>query len=217
MYQSKNFSIRYILKRYVIMPVLQRRLLAQRFNKEEAEMNKLFCIIYRIICFVVLFNIALTVSVSAQTTRKCAIQTVNGNYLTAVNGGGIFGNGALHTDATKIDAWEQFKLIPLSNGKYAIQTIKGNYLTAVNGGGVFGLAAIHTDATKIDGWEVFTLQNLGGNIYAIQTMNGNYLTALNGGGIGGGEVTIHTDATKIDAWEKFRLIMLVSCQIYNVC
>jgi hypothetical protein len=92
---------------------------------------------------------------------KYAIQTVNGYYMNATNGGGVFGAGAIHTDATKIDAWETFNLIPLGDGKYAIQTINGNYLTALSGGGIGGgQVTIHTDATKIDAWEKFKLIKL---------------------------------------------------------
>jgi hypothetical protein len=47
-------------------------------------------------------------------------------------------NPAFHTDATRIQAWEEFTLVPLNNGKtfaYAIRTIYGYYLVAVDGGG----------------------------------------------------------------------------------
>lgn len=47
---------------------------------------------------------------------RVAIRTVNGNYLTAVNGGGM-GEAAnklpLHTDATIASTWEQFMLVPI--------------------------------------------------------------------------------------------------------
>jgi hypothetical protein len=51
-----------------------------------------------------------------QTAGTFAIQTVNGYFLTAVNGGGVVGPGAIHTDATKIDAWETFTLQNLGGG-----------------------------------------------------------------------------------------------------
>jgi hypothetical protein len=137
--------------------------------------------------------------------RRFAIQTSSGNYVTAVNGGGVRGPGALRTDATQIQAWEKFTFIEQGGGKYAIQTATGNFWTAVNAGGVGGPDAIHTDATRIQGWEVFTLVPLGGDIYAIQTANGRYLTALNGGGKATGDI-VHTDATAVNAWERFRLI-----------
>jgi hypothetical protein len=137
--------------------------------------------------------------------RRFAIQTSSGNYVTAVNGGGIRGPGAIRTDATRIQAWEMFTFIEQGGGKYAIQTTNGNFWTAVNGGGVGGPDAIHTDATRIQGWEIFTLVPLGGDIYAIQTLNGRYLTALNGGGKAAGDI-VHTDATAVNAWERFRLI-----------
>ncbi len=136
-----------------------------------------------------------------------AIRTVGGRYLTAVNGGGVGGANALHTDATQIQAWERFTLVPLGGDRFAIQTVNGRYLTAVNGGGVGGADSIHTDATQIQGWEQFTFVALGGDAYAIQTVNGRYLTAVNGGGVGG-PGALHTDATQIQAWERFTLVPL---------
>jgi len=136
-----------------------------------------------------------------------AIRTANGRYLTAVNGGGVGGPGALHTDAAQIQAWEQFRLVPLGGDQYAIQTVSGRYLTAVNGGGVPGPNSIHTDATQIQAWERFRFVSLGGDRYAIQTVGGRYLTAMQGGGVGGPDA-IHTDATQVQGWEQFALVPL---------
>jgi hypothetical protein len=138
--------------------------------------------------------------------RRLAIQTNSGNYITAVNGGGVGGPGALHTDVTRIQGWEMFTFIEQGcGGKYAIQTANGNFWSAVNGGGVGGADAIHTNATTVGAWELFTLAPLGGDAYAIKTANGRYLTALNGGGKATGDI-VHTDATAVNAWERFRLI-----------
>src|SRR5436305_1708261 len=61
----------------------------------------------------------------------CAIQTINGHTLTAVDGGGRTTN-AIRTNETHVQAWEKFALISLgANNQYAIQTINGNYVTAV--------------------------------------------------------------------------------------
>jgi hypothetical protein len=92
---------------------------------------------------------------------KWAIRTVNGRYLTAVNGGGVATADAIHTDATQVKGWEQFTLVPLGDGAYAIQTLNGRYLTAVNGGGVAGPDSIHTDAAQAQAWERFTLVPVG--------------------------------------------------------
>ena len=49
---------------------------------------------------------------------KTAIRTINGNYVTAVNGGGM-GEAAnklpIHTDATRASTWEQFMLVPIGD------------------------------------------------------------------------------------------------------
>jgi hypothetical protein len=98
-----------------------------------------------------------------QSTGKFALKTVNGNTVTAVNGGNMGGpndaTSPVHTDAGGPYSWESLKVVPLADGKVAIQTASGNYLTAVNGGGYGGPnnVPIHTDATWIGAWETFTL------------------------------------------------------------
>lgn len=64
-----------------------------------------------------------------------AIQTYNGNYLTAVGGGGKL-DDAIHTDVTHIAEWEKFRFIDIGNGQHAIQTCNGYFLTANLGGGL---------------------------------------------------------------------------------
>jgi hypothetical protein len=71
-----------------------------------------------------------------------AIQTVDGHYLTAMGAGGWStdspSNPAFHTDATRIQAWEKFRLVPLPTGKsfsYAIETTQNWIWTAQGGGG----------------------------------------------------------------------------------
>jgi hypothetical protein len=102
-----------------------------------------------------------------------ALQTWDGNYLTAINGGGVGGpNNAtcpIHTDQTKAHAglWEQFSLNVNNTTNpptVTIQTENGHYLTAVDGGGVDGgdTQPIHSDATSVEQWEQFTFQLLAG-------------------------------------------------------
>lgn len=134
----------------------------------------------------------------------CSIQTITGNYLTAVGGGGRL-NDVLHTDATRVGAWEKFVLIDSQSGDsvidYGIRTNNGRYLTAVGGGGRI-TDVIHSDATQLRAWEKFKLHSLGSGWYAIQTISGHYLTAVGGGG----RISdaIHSDATVVNAWEKFK-------------
>ena len=94
-----------------------------------------------------------------------ALRTVNGNYVTAVNGGGMGGPNEstcpFHTDATHGSAWEEFTVVPVSRpeGTVALRTVNGNYVTAVNGGGIGGDndTPIHTDAVQIRAWETWVL------------------------------------------------------------
>lgn len=94
-----------------------------------------------------------------------AIRTFNGNYLTAVNAGGIGGPNnrtcPVHTDAVASGPWERLYLSYNPRTKQAtLQTADGHYLTAVNGGGVGGpnTTPIHTDATAIGPWEKFSIE-----------------------------------------------------------
>lgn len=135
----------------------------------------------------------------------CAIQTFDGHYLTAVGGGGRT-TDVLHTDATKIAAWERFTLVDTGEGapvRYGFKTATGNYLTAVSGGGRIR-DVMHSDATELRDWEKFTLESLSDGFYAIRTIKGQYLTATGAGG--NVEDAIHSDATKVDDWEKFRFL-----------
>lgn len=123
-----------------------------------------------------------------QPTFDKSFQTANGNWITAVNSGGMTSN-ALHTDATQIGTWEQFRMLDLSDSGlptyYALQTYGGNFITAVGAGGQY-TNAIHTDATSVGSWEEFKpvkCDDLGnGYSYFIIPSDGIPLTAPDGGG-----------------------------------
>src|SRR5271165_6364540 len=151
-------------------------------------------------------------------TVVAAIQTANGNYLTAVNGGGLGGQDAgpaavaLHTDATAVGPWETFTVVWLNSTytQFALQSSGGNYVTAVNGGGIGGpndsSSPVHTDTTRIAEWERLTLHFLPNNQVTIKLPNGRFLTAVNGGGMRGPDsAAIRTDAVGHAAWETFTL------------
>jgi hypothetical protein len=147
---------------------------------------------------------------SAQADNICAIQTVNGHYLTAVDSGGRTSD-VIHTDATQIQAWEKFTLVPVPGNPYyiALKALDGHYLTAVGGGGR-NTDVIHSNATQIGVWEKFSLDILGDpnpeGFYSLRTVDRHYLSAVGGGGYGSGfQDVIHSDATRIGNWEKFRL------------
>lgn len=140
------------------------------------------------------------------TTTGCAIQTFNGHFLTAVNGGGGTINSIL-TNETSIRSWEKFSLIGLGTAGFVIRTSDNrHFLTAVGGGGFTNTEdAVHTNATVPSSWENFRLYPLstGPNQYAIRTINGYYLTAVDGGGRT--TETIHTNALSINGWECFTI------------
>jgi hypothetical protein len=142
-----------------------------------------------------------------------AIQTAKGNYLTAVDGGGRT-TDVLHTDATQVSNWEEFRLYDLSAGGgaptyFAIQTIHGGYLTAVGEGGKYE-DAMHTDATQIGSWEHLRLVKCGdlgsGYQYNIIPANDQILTAVNGGGLNQGDTIVQGYSPDESPWARFKLI-----------
>jgi dihydroxyacetone kinase len=148
---------------------------------------------------------------------KVAIRTINGNYVTAVNGGGM-GEAAnllpIHTDSINARGWEHFKINFQDSGFCTIQTLNGNYLTAVNGGGMGNRAntdPVHTDQIVIEAWERFELTEIANGVYTLQTETGNFVTAVGGGGMGeaANKLPLHTDATTASTWEQF---ILVPCE-----
>jgi hypothetical protein len=61
-----------------------------------------------------------TFKISTTDGLQCTLMTNSGNYVTAVNGGGVGGNDTqnslpIHTNATQQGAWETFKLTPGQN------------------------------------------------------------------------------------------------------
>jgi hypothetical protein len=153
--------------------------------------------------FVLAFAFVGAAARAANAPMTCTIQTVNGQYLTAVGGGGRT-TDVLHTDATRVGSWETFVLVDTGEGssQYGFKTTNGHYLTAVGGGGRI-TDVFHSDATQLQAWEKIATQSLAGDWYALRTVNGHYITAVDGGG----RTTnvLHTDATRIGSWEKFRL------------
>lgn len=114
---------------------------------------------------------------------RVAIETENGTYLRAVDGGGR-GDDAIRTDADNIGDEESFNLINLGNGEFAFQTHKGFFLSAMDAGGK-ECNAIRTDLVSnqadIGNWERFNLDFLDEDEVTIQTLDGYYLTAVEGG------------------------------------
>jgi len=99
-------------------------------------------------------------------TNRFALQTADGEFLTAVNGGGIGGPpdargfSQLHTNAENIGPWERFHLVKLGGGEIALRTPDGyHYVSAANTGGCGGPNDVpfHTDAETLGPWEQFAI------------------------------------------------------------
>ncbi|MEO8324569.1 MAG: hypothetical protein ABI618_01890 [Nitrospirota bacterium] len=157
------------------------------------------------------------------------IQTINGNYLTAVGAGGKY-QDAMHTDAKEIKGWEQFRIVkcgdPGSGYEYGIMATNGAFLTAGNGGGRTSEAILLGSPNGTD--PKFRLIRQSDGTYALLTANArNYVTALGGGGqvqthhkcnlglsgacLEGYSTIFHTNATQVQGWEKFKVIDQGNC------
>jgi hypothetical protein len=157
-------------------------------------------------------------SMEPQPNGTYAIRTMNGHYLTAVNGGGYSDPQNLQpieTNRTVLGPWETFTAVPIPQVQFApvigIQTANGRYLGVVENGGLGGgSVAIQTNRTVVGSWEQFTLETVDAQAgtFALMTCDGYYVTAVNGGGMGGNNdatCPIHTDATQIGPWEQLTM------------
>jgi hypothetical protein len=147
-----------------------------------------------------------------------AIATDKGNYLTALGGGGQSDDPALHSDATKVNTWELFRLIcsgpRISGRQYALRPVSGGGLVAVDGGGKAQNALAIVSPTNFDlkPDQKFTLLQQPDGTFALQTISGNFVTAVTGGGVplsnthGTPSDVFHTNAVKISTWEKFHIL-----------
>ncbi|MBO4221983.1 hypothetical protein [Bradyrhizobium neotropicale] len=128
--------------------------------------------------------------------HRYAIQTANGNYLTADGGGGSNNPNAIQTDRTQARAWEMFGIVngltpgsdnSLFDANAAFVVASGHYLTAVGGGGKTS-DPLHTDAKEVRQWEWFKLARVGHDLgdalsyFIVPISGGRPLAAVNGGG-----------------------------------
>ena len=108
-----------------------------------------------------------------------------------------FTTDTIHSNATSIEAWEMFKLLPQFFPTYAIQTLRGFFLTAVGGGGHNSGDTIHTDAVNAAGWEYFDIfrsADFGTDRrtefrHGVAPVVGGFLTATSGGNVPGGNAS----------------------------
>jgi hypothetical protein len=144
-----------------------------------------------------------------------SLMTYTGNYVTAVNGGGVTWN-ALHTDATVIGGWEQLRMIDLAESGfkptwYALYTLNGNIVTATGAGGQY-YDPIHTDGYQVGSWEEFHPDKCGdpgsGYEYYIIAADGLPLSADDGGGhADDGAIALGFSFGPSNAqWSRFKLL-----------
>ncbi len=83
-----------------------------------------------------------------------ALQTVDGHYVTAIQGGGLSSGTTtwdnLVTDRTQVQAWERFRLVDRGDCRYAIQTVSGYYLGVRKAAPGTAFGAFSTDISDIN-------------------------------------------------------------------
>lgn len=98
------------------------------------------------------------------TTQVAAIRSnINGSYVCAENGGA----DALLADRSAIGGWEQFEIIPQSDGTVAIKSLANNMYVAceLDNGNI-----LKARSSLVDNWEKFILEDLGNGSVAIKAV-----------------------------------------------
>jgi len=146
------------------------------------------------------------------TSGRFAFQTYSGNFITAVDGGGLT-TDVLNTVAADIAVWEEFRIAPTGlPGAFSIsiQTNNNNFLTAVGEGGKT-TNAIHSDATKVQDWETFFLRKSGDlgsgfQYFIVPTDTQQAVAAKNGGGLTQNTIQFFGQNGVHLSWARFILI-----------
>jgi hypothetical protein len=163
------------------------------------------------------------------TVLKVALQTYDGEYVTALGGGSNRpqancgpGQVALHENATQAKVEESFNLISMGTNEYAFQITYNapvyEYITAVNGGGIGSSgkgrnnSLLTTNVTTIGKDQIFYVgpSPYDSSEVAIQTPDRqHYITAIAPCPTGtktSNTVPFHTNATKAAQWETFTFV-----------
>jgi hypothetical protein len=145
------------------------------------------------------------------STGQLAFETIKGNFITAVNGGGRI-EDVIHTDAVDISTWEEFRILPTGTPAglaVAIQTNTGNFVTAVGLGGKT-TNAIHTDAVAVNTWETFFIKKWGGPssdtpYFIVDTDRNQAIAASEGGNQTQNTIKFFGQASVPIDWARFTI------------
>ena len=136
---------------------------------------------------------------------QISLQSSNGQFLTAVYGGG----GPVLANRDAPHAWEHFELMDLNGGcvesgdAVAFRTFDDFYLSAQPVGG----AALEAMARSVGPRETFTVHRRAGqsevrsgDFIALEAPDGHYVVAVQGGG-----GAVNAGGTHVEAWETFKI------------
>ncbi|GAB6093772.1 hypothetical protein JCM14469_00240 [Desulfatiferula olefinivorans] len=124
--------------------------------------------------------------------NRVALKVHNGQYVSAVNGGGSF----LRANQFEIGEFETFILETRGPDTVALKAAGGQYVCAEG----YGIVVNRPAAGP---WETFTLVRLGGDNVALKAHTGRYVCALNGGGR-----ELVADRSDLGPWETFTLVSM---------
>ncbi|HEX4337321.1 MAG TPA: trypsin-like serine protease [Polyangiaceae bacterium] len=146
--------------------------------------------------FIRRMNAVYGVNQLCDTCAQISLQTYDGHFLEAQNGGG---------PGTVVEAWANspatFRLVPVGGAAVVyvvgLQSEGGYFASAINGGG----ANVVSDRTLLGPWETFALVGTGTNTVNLFTTSGQQFVSAEGGG--GGDV--NANRAKADIWETFNI------------
>ncbi|MGH8018288.1 MAG: fascin domain-containing protein, partial [Opitutaceae bacterium] len=134
------------------------------------------------------------------------LQSVNGQWLCAENGGG----GTVVANRTGMGSWERFEVVVLGDALFesgvevGLRTADGFFLCAEGGGG----STLVANRMGMGEWETFRIHRLAGpglistgDAVSLQSVEqGNYWCAVNGGG-----GIVDVTRTGVGSWETFTI------------
>jgi hypothetical protein len=130
---------------------------------------------------------------------KISLQTANGQYVCAENGGG---RGVV-ANRPSLGPWETFERIDLGAGRVALKAANGQYICAEEGGG----REVVANRGAVGPWETFSQIDLGGGKVAFKTAGGQILCAEGGGG-----QKVVANRNAVGPWETFTIRNVVPPQ-----
>lgn len=118
-----------------------------------------------------------------------AIRGNNGGYVTSSNG-----QSSMICNRAVINAWEEFELWSLSNGKVALKGSNGKFVSSED-----GRKAMTCNRSSIGDWEQFEIVFYDDYKFSLKGSNGKYVSSSDG------KTAMVCNRSAVAAWEKFQM------------